>query len=111
MNYRLDKYGNRISALGFGCMRFPQNMGKIDLEETEREVMAAIRAGVNYFDTAYIYPGSEAALGGILEKNGVRDRIYLATKLPHYLIQSAEGLVHDQQFGVAHVHLQMGECA
>ncbi len=92
MNYRTDRYGNRLSILGFGCMRFPQTMGRINMEETEREIMTAIRGGVNYFDTAYIYPGSEAALGEILEKNGVRDRVYIATKLPHYLIKSREGM-------------------
>ena len=88
MNYRSDKYGNKLSILGFGCMRFPQNMGIIDMKETEREIMTAIDGGVNYFDTAYIYPGSEAALGEILEKNGMREKVYIATKLPHYLIKS-----------------------
>ena len=92
MNYRLDRYGNKLSILGFGCMRFPQTLGKIDMAETEREIMAAIDGGVNYFDTAYIYPGSEAALGEILAKNGVRDQVYIATKLPHYLIKSREGM-------------------
>ena len=88
MNYRTDRYGNRISLLGYGCMRFTQSMGKIDLRKAEQEVMEAIRQGVNYFDTAYIYPGSEAALGEILEANGVRDQVNIATKLPHYLIKS-----------------------
>ena len=88
MNYRSDRYGNKLSILGFGCMRFPQNMGIIDMKETEREIMTAIEGGVNYFDTAYIYPGSESALGEILEKNGVREKVYIATKLPHYLIKS-----------------------
>ena len=92
MNYRLDKYGNQISALGFGCMRFQRNLGSIDLAEAEREILAAIDGGVNYFDTAYIYPGSESALGEILEKNGLRHKVYIATKLPHYLIRSAEGM-------------------
>lgn len=92
MNYRQDKYGNRLSALGFGCMRFPTKAGRIDMEETEKEIMAAIRGGVNYFDTAYIYPGSEAALGEILEKNGAREQVYIATKLPHYLIKSRENM-------------------
>ena len=92
MNYRLDKYGNQISALGFGCMRFQRNLGSIDLAEAEREILAAIDGGVNYFDTAYIYPGSESALGEILEKNGLRHIVYIATKLPHYLIRSAEGM-------------------
>lgn len=92
MNYRQDKQGKALSILGYGCMRFPRRMGRIDMEETERLVMAAIAGGVNYFDTAYIYPGSEAALGEVLEKNGVRDRVNIATKLPHYLIKSREQL-------------------
>ena len=52
---------------------------------------AAIEGGVNYLDTAYIYSGNEAAVGEILRRNGRRDRVYLATKLPHYLIKSVEG--------------------
>ena len=92
MNYRQDKYGNQISILGFGCMRWQRSGTGIDLREAEREVLAAIDGGINYFDTAYIYPGSEAALGEILEKNGLRDKVYIATKLPHYLIRSAEGM-------------------
>ena len=92
MQYRMDKYGNELSILGFGCMRFPMKAGRIDLAETEREILAAVEGGINYFDTAYIYPGSEAALGEILERNHLRDRVYIATKLPHYLIKSREGL-------------------
>ena len=92
MNYRLDKYGNEISVLGFGCMRFQQAKGRIDLEEAEREIMEAYRGGVNYFDTAYIYPGSEAAIGEIFERNGIRENINIATKLPHYLIKSVKGM-------------------
>ena len=90
MQYRSDKYGNRLSVLGYGCMRFPQKLGRIDIEETEKQILLAIDGGVNYFDTAYIYPGSEAALGLILERNQVRDRVNIATKLPHYLIKSME---------------------
>ena len=92
MNYRKDKYGNDISVLGFGCMRFPRNGASIDMRETEKEVLAAIENGINYFDTAYIYPGSEAALGEILHKNNLREKVYIATKLPHYLIKSREGM-------------------
>lgn len=92
MNYRQDKYGNPISILGFGCMRFTQNMGRIDVKKAEREIMTAYEAGVNYYDTAYVYPGSEAALGEILERNAIRDKVYIATKLPHYLIRSRERL-------------------
>ena len=92
MNYRSDRYGNQLSILGFGCMRFPQTMGKINMEETEREIMTAIEHGVNYFDTAYVYPGSEAALGEILEKNNARNKVNIATKLLHYLIKNKENL-------------------
>ena len=92
MQYRKDKYGNDISALGFGCMRFRRNGPAIDMAEAEKEIMAAIEFGVNYFDTAYIYPGSEAALGEILAKNRVREKVKIATKLPHYLIKSREGM-------------------
>ena len=92
MQYRKDKYGNPISVLGYGCMRFTQKAGRIDIDKTEREILAAVEAGVNYFDTAYVYGGSEAALGEILERNGLRDRVNIATKLPHYLIRSRDGM-------------------
>ena len=92
MQYRQDKYGNKLSILGFGCMRFQRKMGTIDYEKAEKQIMLAIEGGVNYFDTAYIYPGSEALLGEVLERNGVRDKVYIATKLPHYLIKDAKAL-------------------
>ena len=90
MNYRKDKYGNDLSVLGFGCMRFPKKMGMIDMEATEEQIMLSYKNGVNYFDTAYIYPGSEAALGEILHKNNIRDKVHIATKLPHYIIKDKE---------------------
>ncbi len=89
MQYRNDKYGNPISILGFGCMRFTQTAGKIDLAKAEREIMEAYNSGVTYYDTAYIYPGSEAAVGEILERNGIREKVKIATKLPHYLLKKA----------------------
>ena len=88
MQYRQDKYGNQVSILGFGCMRFQRKLGAIDYEKAERQIMLAIEKGVNYFNTAYIYPGSEALMGEVLEKNNARDKVYIATKLPHYLIKS-----------------------
>ena len=92
MNYRTDRYGNRLSILGFGCMRFSRKLGVIDYAKAEEEIMTAYRAGVNYFDTAYIYPGSESLLGEVLEKNGIRDNVYIATKLPYYLIKDVAGM-------------------
>lgn len=67
MQYRKDKNGDSLSLLGFGCMRFSKKGSGIDLEKAEREIMEAYRLGVNYYDTAYIYSGSEAALGEIFE--------------------------------------------
>ena len=87
MNYRKDKYGNPISCLGFGCMRLPASK-----QEAEKLIVKAVEMGVNYFDTAYVYPGSEATLGEILEKNQLRDKVNIATKLPHYMIKSRQGL-------------------
>lgn len=83
MQYRIDpKSGNKLSILGFGCMRFPRNPVQIDIKKTEKMVVEAVENGVNYFDTAYIYGGSEEALGPILHKNKLREKIFLATKLP-----------------------------
>ena len=92
MNYRNDRNGVPVSILGYGCMRFSRKGNGIDLDKTEQELLAAYRAGVNYFDTAYIYPGSEAALGEILERNGIRDRVRIATKLPQYLVKNRASL-------------------
>ena len=92
MQYRKDKYGNDISALGYGCMRFTKKGNSADLDKAEKEVMAAIEAGVNYFDTAYVYAGNEVAVGEILHRNHCREKINLATKLPHYLIKSIDGV-------------------
>ena len=90
MKYREDKYGNKLSVLGFGCMRFKKKVGRIQMQEAERQVMAAFNNGVNYFDTAFIYPGSESAIGEIFEKNNIRDKVYIATKLPPQLMRSTE---------------------
>jgi len=84
MKYRTDiKSGNQLSIIGFGCMRFPRNMTRIDLRRTEQIIVKAVEEGVNYFDTAYTYNGSEDALGQIFAKNNLRDKIFLATKMPY----------------------------
>jgi len=91
VQYRKDpKTGTELSVLGFGCMRFPRGITGIDMAKTEAMLRNAIEHGVNYFDTAYVYGGSEVAVGEILAKDGLRDRIYLATKLPHQQCKSYE---------------------
>lgn len=95
MQYRKDpKTGNKLSALGFGCMRFPGVLGRIDMEKTEKLIVDAVEKGVNYFDTAYLYTGSEEALGTILQKNGLRDQVFIATKLPQVNCKSREDFDH-----------------
>lgn len=92
MQFRTDQIsGKQLSALGFGCMRFPSRNGRIDVDASERLVLAAVEGGVNYFDTAYAYSGNEAALGEIFARNpGLRDRVNIATKLPLPRCQSAD---------------------
>ena len=92
MKYRKDRYGNELSQLGYGCMRFTKKGTQIDYEKAEREVLHAIENGINYYDTAYIYSGSEECLGRILAENGMRDKVNIATKLPQYMIRSAKGI-------------------
>ena len=92
MQYR-TLAGERVSVLGFGLMRLPIIDGDgacIDMDKTEEMMRYAIDNGVNYFDTAYVYHGekSESAAGEILEKNGLRDEINIATKLPTWMVKS-----------------------
>ena len=86
------QYRHELSVLGYGCMRFTRNRSGIDKEKADKEILRAYELGVNYYDTAYIYPGSEACLGEILERNHIRDKVRIATKLPHYLIKSPAGI-------------------
>jgi len=84
MQYRADlKSGNELSALGLGTMRFPRGINmRIDFAKSEKLVVSAVEKGVNFFDTAYAYGGSEQVLGSILYKNSLREKVYIATKLP-----------------------------
>ena len=68
---KMEKLGIETSLLGFGCMRFPvTEAGEINEPEAERMMDKAIAAGVNYFDTAYVYHGekSESFVGKVLKK-------------------------------------------
>ena len=77
--------GKKISSLGFGCMRFPKIEGgeEVDVAKVEQIVDFAIKNGINYFDTAWVYHGgrSEPIMGEILSKYP-RDSFYLASKFP-----------------------------
>lgn len=91
MNTRVNPVnGEALSALGFGCMRFPTRAGRIDEQAARPLLTRAIAGGVNYLDTAYIYHNgqSEGFVGKVLEEEGLRGRVRLATKLPPYLVRT-----------------------
>lgn len=91
----LEKLNARVSRLGFGCMRLPVTQeGKIDEPRAAAMFDTAIKAGVNYFDTAYFYHNhtSEEFVGRAL-KAYPRESFYLATKLPLAVINTLEDAV------------------
>lgn len=88
MQYRqMGKTGDKVSILGYGCLRFPKSGGRVDEKRAERQVLSAIDQGVNYLDTAYLYFGNEAIVGNILS-GGYRDKVMIATKMPPVQINS-----------------------
>ena len=70
-------------------MRFPRGVAGTDMKKTEELILRALDGGVNFFDTAWMYPGSEEALGTVLERHGARDRALIQTKLPLLLVKGA----------------------
>ena len=79
----------KMPKLGFGLMRLPEKDGKIDIEHVCRMVDKYMQAGMNYFDTAYVYHGgkSEVAAREALVKRYPRDSFMIATKLPAWEIK------------------------
>lgn len=72
--------GEEIKKLGFGLMRLPHNEGGIDIEQTKTMVDMFMEAGFTYFDTAWAYGGSEAAIKQALVDRYPRESYQLATK-------------------------------
>jgi len=94
MQYRtIPKTGDKISAIGYGCMRFPTRAGRIDEKKAEAQIRYAIEQGVNYFDTALPYHNgeSEKFLGKVLEGE-LRSKVKLATKLPPWRVKTREDM-------------------
>lgn len=91
MLYRELKDGRKLSCLGFGLMRLPMKDGMIDQEQVNQMVKTAYDHGVTYYDTSYVYHDqkSEQALAKAIQ--GIdRKTIYIADKLPVWLIKSKE---------------------
>lgn len=94
MLYRtMPKNGDKLSILGFGCMRLPMADGKIDQDRAIAQIRQAIDDGVNYMDTAWPYHNgeSEPLLGKALQ-GGYREKVKIATKLPTWLVKSREDM-------------------
>ena len=85
----MKKEFENMPKLGFGLMRLPENDVKIDIDHVCRMVDKYMEAGLNYFDTAYVYHGgkSEVAAREALVKRYPRDSFMLATKLPAWEIK------------------------
>ena len=100
MQYRsMPNSDERLSALGFGCMRLPTRIGGqasslIDKDTALRQIVMAIDGGVNYLDTAATYHlgASETFLGKYVLNDGYRDKVNIATKLPCMAIRKKESI-------------------
>jgi predicted aldo/keto reductase-like oxidoreductase len=100
MQYRtMPNSSDQLSVLGYGCMRLPTRVGGrssslIDKDAAVRQIRMAIDAGVNYLDTAYVYHmgAAEAFLGTHVLKDGYRERVNVATKLPCLTIHKKEAI-------------------
>ena len=97
MQYRtIGRYKDKVSILGFGCMRLPvldNEHDKIDEAEATMQIRYAIDSGVNYIDTAFPYhSGTSEAFVGRALKDGYREKVFIATKSPSWLIESRNDL-------------------
>lgn len=91
-----DYFGKDTPKLGFGLMRLPNTLGKIDVEQTKKMVDLFLEAGFTYFDTAFVYLGSEAAARKALVDRYPRDAYTLATKINAALPAQTERSVKKQ---------------
>jgi len=96
MQYRrFGKLDWEVSVLGFGAMRLPlvdKETGKVDEPEAKRMMRYAVDHGVNYIDTAYPYhEGQSEVIVGNTLKDGYREKVKVATKLPVWLVEDEAG--------------------
>jgi predicted aldo/keto reductase-like oxidoreductase len=106
MLYReVPKNGDKLSILGFGAMRLPKKDGAIDQEKATALLRHAIDNGINYIDTAWTYQKeqSENFLGNALA-DGYREKVRIATKMPHWLIRDRQDMDKILQFQLNKLH-------
>lgn len=92
-----------VSRLGFGAMRMPKKGDEIDTESVKQMVDTAIREGLTYFDTAYVYHGqkSEGVLKECLVDRYPREAYTLADKIPLWVAESQEDIPKIFEEGVS----------
>ncbi|MBQ8520149.1 MAG: aldo/keto reductase [Bacteroides sp.] len=106
MTYRTSLTGDKVSLLGYGCMRWPMKKNKdgkdvVDQETVNELVDYAIAHGVNYFDTSPVYlQGQSESATGIALKRHPRDKFFIATKMSNFGIYTLEGAkkMYEQSF-------------
>ncbi len=113
MQYRtMPKSNDKLSILGYGCMRLPTRAGGetsrlIDKSRATQQIHGAIDAGVNYLDTAWLYHlgASESFLGEYVLVDGYREKVFIATKLPCMIISKKEKIeeIFNKQLEKLHV--------
>lgn len=91
-----DYFGKEVPKLGFGLMRLPRKGIAIDVEQVKKMADLFLDAGFTYFDTAFVYPGSETAIRKALVERYPRDAYTLATKINAFLLAPTENAAKKQ---------------
>ena len=91
-----DWFGKEVPKLGFGMMRLPKRGVVTDIEQTKKMVDLFMQAGFTYFDTAFVYPGSEAATKKALVDRYPRESYTICTKINAMLPTATEKSVKKQ---------------
>ena len=85
-----DYFGKDVPKLGFGLMRLPKKLLGTDIEQVKKMVDLFMEAGFTYFDTAFVYTGSEAAIKKALVDRYPRESYTLATKINAFMMAPNE---------------------
>jgi predicted aldo/keto reductase-like oxidoreductase len=91
-----DYFGKDVPKLGFGLMRLPHKAIMTDVEQVKTMVDLFLDAGFTYFDTAFVYPGSEAAIRKALVDRYPREQYTLCTKINAFLMAPTEKAAKQQ---------------
>ena len=91
-----DYFGKDVPKLGFGLMRLPKKGVGTDIEQTKKMVDLFMEAGFTYFDTAFVYPGSEKAIKKALVDRYPRESYTLCTKINAFMLAPTEKAAKQQ---------------